>query len=868
MKLTAEERVYGALCGLFKQHPGGLPVLALAEELDLSRNAASHYLNRLQEKDLVHKTDTRPARWLPQPAPTPARPSAFADFIGCDGSNRKAVDLCKSAVNYPPDGLPMILCGPSGVGKSALAKLVHQYAVQAGAVASAAPFVTLNCADYANNAQLLSGMLFGYVTGADADHEGLIHEADQGFLFLDEVHRLSFENQEKLFILLDQGCYRRMGESKGWRHVRIRLICATTEDVDQVLLKTFRRRIPVRVDIPPYGSWPLGERLQMIYHICQKEAVHIGKEIEVDPDVLGCLLRFNREGNIGALINVIRLACASALGRGEGNRLTLQARDLPDQEGAFDADGGYGEASLLVTRDRDAQSAVHTHPAFHFSGTDAFWAELSGERAWDLDALQYRFAGVDRRLCQQEPYPGQGGGFAEAHVRILLDSLRGACDHYGIGDEVTVEHMAHWYLCCCHPQEGQAPRLEGFLKHLRRRRPRTMYVMDRVLGRIRNTLVSDCPRMDLFYAALYFLLSPWVDETIQLHGLVAAHGASTASSIACVANRLAGAFIFESIDMPMETPLDVIIGEVRRYIDRVDTRQGLVLLVDMGSLSRMYTSIKSRLKGDLLIINNLTTAMALDVAIKIKNRTPFGQIAEYARTGYTTQAQYYEGLALEKNIVISCISGVGIAEKLREIVSEYVDTGMLEIITMDYHELKQLLGEQDRSRLLNTQIIITTSDLTGCDAPPILNLPDLWDPQGEELLWKCLSPAVSEQNFQRMKADLFRFFSMEGVSSRLTFLNPGVVIGEVEGVLSGYEHTYALKLDSFRRLNLFLHISVMIERLLVGDSIANTAPRQEFGAEKRDFFQVSRRIFAPIIQKYKIQIDDHELSLLYELLLG
>ena len=52
-------------------------------------------------------------------------------------------------------------------------------------------------------------MLFGYVkgayTGADSEKEGLLKQADGGYLFLDEVHRLSNENQEKLFSFIDSG---------------------------------------------------------------------------------------------------------------------------------------------------------------------------------------------------------------------------------------------------------------------------------------------------------------------------------------------------------------------------------------------------------------------------------------------------------------------------------------------------------------------------------------------------------------------------------------------------------------------------------------------------------------------------------------
>ena len=71
------------------------------------------------------------------------------------------------------------------------------------------PFIYFNCAEYFNNPELLTSHLFGYkkgsFTGADNDHQGLVELADGGFFFLDEVHRLTNEGQEKLFTLLDKG---------------------------------------------------------------------------------------------------------------------------------------------------------------------------------------------------------------------------------------------------------------------------------------------------------------------------------------------------------------------------------------------------------------------------------------------------------------------------------------------------------------------------------------------------------------------------------------------------------------------------------------------------------------------------------------
>ena len=57
----------------------------------------------------------------------------------------------------------------------------------------------------------------------------MVESADNGILFLDEIHRLNPEGQEKLFLLLDQGVFQRMGEPQKDRRVHLRLIGATTE---------------------------------------------------------------------------------------------------------------------------------------------------------------------------------------------------------------------------------------------------------------------------------------------------------------------------------------------------------------------------------------------------------------------------------------------------------------------------------------------------------------------------------------------------------------------------------------------------------------------------------------------------------------
>ena len=112
----------------------------------------------------------------------------FRHFIGYDGSMKKQIQRAKAAVMYPPNGIHTLIYGPSGVGKSFLADLMCQYAKTTGNFKEDMPFYQFNCADYAENPQLLMAQLFGYCkgafTGANEVKKGIVEQCDGG-IFID-----------------------------------------------------------------------------------------------------------------------------------------------------------------------------------------------------------------------------------------------------------------------------------------------------------------------------------------------------------------------------------------------------------------------------------------------------------------------------------------------------------------------------------------------------------------------------------------------------------------------------------------------------------------------------------------------------------
>ena len=90
----------------------------------------------------------------------------FQALNGYDGSLRGVVETCKASISYPPNGLPTLLYGQTGTGKSLIARKIYEYGINQGILKKDAEFVHVNCSEYANNPELLTAYLFGYKKGA------------------------------------------------------------------------------------------------------------------------------------------------------------------------------------------------------------------------------------------------------------------------------------------------------------------------------------------------------------------------------------------------------------------------------------------------------------------------------------------------------------------------------------------------------------------------------------------------------------------------------------------------------------------------------------------------------------------------------
>ncbi len=187
---------------------------------------------------------------------------SVSGFDAIAGQCRTLLQVKERALRFAAINAPLLIQGETGTGKELFARAVHQ----AGPLSSTA-FLALNCATLPEN--LVESELFGYAAGAfsgaaRSGKPGLFELADGGTIFLDEIGEMSLYVQAKLLRVIQDGSFRRVG-GKNERKVKVRIICATHRDLEQLVGEgQFREDLMYRLNILNLQLPPLRQRREDI----------------------------------------------------------------------------------------------------------------------------------------------------------------------------------------------------------------------------------------------------------------------------------------------------------------------------------------------------------------------------------------------------------------------------------------------------------------------------------------------------------------------------------------------------------------------------------------------------------------------------
>ena len=184
---------------------------------------------------------------------------------------------------------PILITGPTGAGKSHLAKKVFELRKKRSNLEG--KFIAVNCATLKgeNAMSALFGHKRGSFTGASSDRQGLLKEANNGLLFLDEIGELGLDEQALLLRAIEDKRFVPFGADSEVSS-NFQLIAGTNKDLtDSVLRGSFREDLLARIDLWTYRLPSLKERPEDL-------EPNIAFELERFSNKAGYLTRFNRSG--------------------------------------------------------------------------------------------------------------------------------------------------------------------------------------------------------------------------------------------------------------------------------------------------------------------------------------------------------------------------------------------------------------------------------------------------------------------------------------------------------------------------------------------------------------------------------------------
>jgi DNA-binding NtrC family response regulator len=291
-------------------------------------------------------------------------------FIAESNAIQNVMEFIEMVAKSPDT--PVLIIGETGTGKELIASAIHYRSPN-----FKGPFMTVNCAAIPKD--LIESELFGYEKGAfsgasPSGKTGLIEEAANGTLFLDEVGDLSPEAQAKLLRFLEEGEFYRVGGTKK-RHMQTRVVSATNKDLDGMIEKgRFRKDLYFRLGVVKVQVPSLNERpddiIPLAKHFLLEFSRKFGKVFSsISPQAENALMAYTWTGHVRELKNMIERGVL--IGKGP----ELDAEDL----------GMKGAPGAEKPKQAENEFAFPPLPS---AGIDLAFAQDSLERYYIEEALK------------------------------------------------------------------------------------------------------------------------------------------------------------------------------------------------------------------------------------------------------------------------------------------------------------------------------------------------------------------------------------------------------------------------------------------------------------------------------------------------
>lgn len=853
----------------------------LSNNLNISRSLASQYLNAFVKEGVLIKIATRPVCFLHKKVIEERFQASlkenvflsieefmdtisggvcikrnFMKMIGYDSSLGKAIDQVKAALNYPNNGLPILLYGEKGTGKELLCDEMYEYAIDNGIFNSNNKLCKMKV--FLENRNILEQLL-----GIE-NKRGLFEKCNGGIVFIQQAQNLKLEDQQKIAKIIEDGVFQRINTDKNIE-LNVRVVLSVDEVYYKKMSYDLIQCFPVACHMPSFKECFTDDKEKLVVHLFKEQSLKLRKRLLVSRATIKMLVMKDYDYNIDELKNIIENLSARINAASNSKDLYIHLFQLPESI--------LKEYKEDFITERVDFVDIASYKKVDESGKMLELYDSVLDRLKSSSCLtEHEISEIVSDIIQYCNFLSNNYGYyryqyEDSNIKYVLNRV---LTSYNVTIPLNCCSLFAYYLYLLNSSNEKiqcwhADRKNDMvfcLKKLEKFSSKSKLIVEKISFAMKNNLEFEFEEMSkivLLINLIYFNNS--INKSKYLC-IIIAHGSSTATSMAETANTLIGAHVFEAFDMPLNTSSMDLAEHLKDFINLYSIKNDILLLVDMGSLEQLYKHLQIIDNRNIGVINNVSTRMAIEVGQMALNEFDMKTILEKASSDATAKYTMVENKILKDLIIFTSDNGIKMANRMKELFVNNLPKEIdADIISLEQSDL--LKKEYIENLTKEYNILFISGTCTSNNIPkPFISLEDIIF--NVDMIRNKLGKYLTIEELDIFSQNLIYSFSLENVVDSLSILDAEKLLSFVKEAVNQMQSQLKKKIYGRTIIGLYIHICCMVERLVTKEPIKNCNNIMTFEKQHKDFIDIVKQSFYNTCQHYGIEMPTSEISYLYD----
>lgn len=824
----------------------------LSQKLNMQRTNLSSILNQLVNEGKLIKQKGRPVMYQYINLSEEAE-QVFKRLIGYDQSLKDAVAGAKATILYPKGKPSILIIAQRGCGAHYFAETVFEFAVKSGVVKNREALLVFDCKAYQENPDYRQKLLFG-----TEDEVGILNQSEDGMLFINHIDMLPAYERRRLLSTKERGI----------------LICRTDLSVDQEIYHSLQERTDFEIKLPNLNERSMEERFQLIQSFLCDEIKNIGKNLEMDSNILSALLLYESDDNVTGLKKDIHTGCVNCYARKGSSKnkfIEILLSDFPT----------YVRKGLIYSKTHKEELEELVSEQYVYAFTDSTMLKKQAQKSEEKRDIYQSIDDRKKKYKKQEIEEEE----IDAYVSIALkedfqkyyNELSGKIPNRNMLENIIANKMIeHVDLFLKKAEETFQIKYDEKIMCALCLHMNSALIRNESKQRVSNEEIVQMTvsypqeyqlaqefileteevfhtrlNVDEIVFVMMFLLEERVTKKQQVVTLIAMHGDHSAQEVVKTVNILSNENNTYAFNLPLDQNMKEAYEDFKKEIIRIDQGKGIILIYDMGSLRTMAESIAAETNIDIRLVESPITLIGVACSNKASEEKGIEEIYGYLQENFKTAAysRNYDGS--NKIVVITSKSEIE-AEKIQRFINENMSWNNVKI--------RRIVAANEGQLYSMIDSIAEEGEIVGIvgDYDPLLHQYQFIDVNQLMKSEKSnLDDYIQTQN-ELGKTGITETY--EYLEENFKELDMAKVKVYLDDFMNKVQDLLKVRLDENKKIGLIIHIVCLLDRIRQKYTPSISFIASGVIDKNKEMVSEVKKLLRPIENEFNVYINDTEIA--------